>query len=172
MKPKVIDKELWDDIYDVYVKDKFNLGVRKFFEKENPAALEEMTAVMLETVRKGMWKASESQIADIAELHTELVEKFKPSCSGFVCNNSKLREYVASKMDKATAEKYLGSIRKIREVAIDDGGKGVVMKKEELGQESVAQKKLLSNIVVLVVAIVALIGIVVFLRRRRAQKVS
>ena len=172
MKPKVIDKELWDDIYDVYVKDKFNLGVRKFFEKENPAALEEMTAVMLETVRKGMWKASESQIADIAELHTELVEKFKPSCSGFVCNNSKLREYVASKMDKATAEKYLGSIRKIREVAIDDGSKGVVMKKEELGQESVAQKKLLSNIVVLVVAIVALIGIVVFLRRRRAQKVS
>ena len=172
MKPKVIDKKLWDDIYDVYVKDKFNLGVRKFFEKENPAALEEMTAVMLETVRKGMWKASESQIADIAELHTELVEKFKPSCSGFVCNNSKLREYVASKMDKATAEKYLGSIRKIREVAIDDGSKGVVMKKEELGQESVAQKKLLSNIVVLVVAIVALIGIVVFLRRRRAQKVS
>lgn len=172
MKPKVIDKELWDDIYDVYVKDKFNLGVRKFFEKENPAALEEMTAVMLETIRKGMWKASESQIADIAELHTELVEKFKPSCSGFVCNNSKLREYVASKMDKATAEKYLGSIRKIREVAVDDGGKGVVMKKEELGQESVAQKKLLSNIVVVVVAIVALIGIVVFLRRRRAQKVS
>ena len=75
-------------------------------------------------------------------------------------------------MDKATAEKYLGSTRKIREVAIDDGSKGVVMKKEELGQESVAQKKLLSNIVVLVVAIVALIGIVVFLRRRRAQKVS
>ncbi|MDE7373858.1 MAG: cobaltochelatase subunit CobN, partial [Odoribacter sp.] len=27
MKPQAVDKELWDDIYDVYVKDKFDLGV-------------------------------------------------------------------------------------------------------------------------------------------------
>ena len=88
MKPKAIDKEMWDEIYNVYVKDKFGLGLHEYFEQQNPAALEEMTAVMLETVRKGMWKASEQQVADIAKLHTDLVNKYKPSCSGFVCDNA------------------------------------------------------------------------------------
>ena len=27
MKPKAIDKEMWDEIYNVYVKDKFGLGL-------------------------------------------------------------------------------------------------------------------------------------------------
>ena len=39
MKPSVIDNEMWDEIYNVYVKDKFNLGVQDFFEKQSPAAL-------------------------------------------------------------------------------------------------------------------------------------
>ena len=51
MKPAAIDKELWNNIYNVYVKDELNLGVKKYFEQQNPAALEEMTAVMLESVR-------------------------------------------------------------------------------------------------------------------------
>ena len=50
MKPQAVDKEMWNEIYDVYVKDKFNLGVQDYFEKQNPAALEEMTAVMMETI--------------------------------------------------------------------------------------------------------------------------
>lgn len=54
MKPAAIDKELWDNIYNVYVKDELNLGVKQYFEQQNPAALEEMTAVMLESARKGI----------------------------------------------------------------------------------------------------------------------
>lgn len=106
MKPKAIDKEMWDEIYNVYVKDKFGLGLHEYFEQQNPAALEEMTAVMLETVRKGMWKANEQQVADIAKLHTDLVNKYKPSCSGFVCDNAKLRQFIASKTDAQAAAEY------------------------------------------------------------------
>ena len=60
MKPKAIDKELWDDIYRVYVQDKYKLGTKTFFEQKNPAALQQITAVMLETVRKGMWESNTS----------------------------------------------------------------------------------------------------------------
>ena len=91
MKPKAIDKELWDDIYRVYVQDKYKLGTKTFFEQKNPAALQQITAVMLETVRKGMWKATPQQVADIAKLHVELVKKYKPSGSSFVTDNAKLR---------------------------------------------------------------------------------
>lgn len=129
MKPKAIDKEMWDEIYNVYVKDKFGLGLHEYFEQQNPAALEEMTAVMLETVRKGMWKASEQQVADIAKLHTDLVNKYKPSCSGFVCDNAKLRQFIASKTDAQAAAEYKKNIVQIREAAASDDKKGMVMKK-------------------------------------------
>ncbi|MFA8343759.1 MAG: cobaltochelatase subunit CobN, partial [Rhodothermaceae bacterium] len=51
MKPAAVDGELWDGLYNIYVEDSKNLNLKSFFEKENPYALQEMTAVMLETVR-------------------------------------------------------------------------------------------------------------------------
>ena len=104
MKPKAIDREMWDEIYNVYVKDKYHLGTKEFFDKQHPAALMEMTAVMMESARKGMWKSTPQQLKDIAKLHTETVNKYKPSCSGFVCDNAKLRNYIASKTDAASAK--------------------------------------------------------------------
>ncbi|MDE5612904.1 MAG: cobaltochelatase subunit CobN, partial [Odoribacter sp.] len=163
MKPQAVDKELWDDIYDVYVKDKFDLGVQKYFEQQNPAALEEMTAVMLETVRKGMWKASEQQIAELARLHTELLNKYRPSCSGFVCDNAKLRDFIASKTDPTTAAQYKESIAKIRESAVND--KGVVMKKEELNRTPESHKTQVGAPWIGTGVVIALIGLVLLVRR-------
>lgn len=34
MKPQAVDKEMWNEIYDVYVKDKFNLGVQDYLKAE------------------------------------------------------------------------------------------------------------------------------------------
>lgn len=169
MKPKVIDKELWDDIYDVYVKDKFDLGVQDYFEKQNPAALEEMTAVMLETVRKGMWKASEEQIAELAKLHTAIVNKYRPSCSGFVCDNAKLRDFIASKSDPSVAAQYKESISKIRE-AVAENDKGVVMKKEELNPQTEQRKTKVGAPWIGVVVVIALVGLVLLMRRRRKNQ--
>lgn len=167
MKPAAIDKELWDNIYNVYVKDEFNLGVKDFFETQNPAALEEMTAVMLETIRKGMWKASAEQTTELAKLHTEIVNKYRPSCSGFVCDNAKLREYIASKSDAQTAAQYKKSISKIREAQVSGDTKGMVMKKEEINQILDEQKNTLSNIAVGAAVLIAVLALVIFIRRRR-----
>lgn len=170
MKPKAVDKEMWDEIYNVYVKDKFNLGVQDYFEKQNSAALEEMTAVMLETVRKGMWQASEQQIADIAKLHTDLVNKYKPSCSGFVCDNAKLRQFIASKTDAQTATQYKESISQIREAAALKDQKGMVMKKEEMNTTDAQQQtNAVSNTVVCIVVAVAVLVLIVLVRRRRKK---
>lgn len=131
MKPSVIDKELWDEIYNVYVKDKFNLGIEDYFKTQNPGALQEITAVMLETVRKGYWKASEQQIQDITRLHTDLVKAYAPSCSGFVCDNMKLKDFIASRSDPESAKEYKASIAKVREAIVSDkDSKNIVLKKE------------------------------------------
>lgn len=169
MKPDVIDNELWNDIYDTYIKDSHNLGTKDFFKNTNPAAIEEITAVMLETARKGMWKATDEQLATLAELHTEIVNEYQPSCSGFVCNNSKLRDYIASNVDKATADAYNNSISNIR--AENAGGDdGVVMKKDELNNIDKVTSRINSGLVLGIVAICALIVFLVIRRRRNLNK--
>ena len=167
MKPAAIDKELWDNIYNVYVKDELNLGVKQYFEQQNPAALEEMTAVMLESARKGLWKASEEQVAELSKLHTEIVNTYRPSCSGFVCDNSRLRDFIASKADAQTATQYKENISKIREAKASGNSKGVVMKKEEMNQTAEKQTNTLSNVAVGIAVIIVILALILFVRKRR-----
>ena len=165
MKPDAIDDELWDGIYDTYVADKNNLGVKQYFKDINPAAIQEMTAVMLETVRKGMWDASPEQIKAIADLHTEVVNEFGAACSGFVCDNAKLRDFIAQNVDKQRAADYNKQVAQVRAEAVS-GDDGMVMKKEELNsQETVTNR--ISGILVAAGVIVALVVIAVIMRRRR-----
>ena len=170
MKPDVVDNELWDEIYAVYVQDKFGMGLRGYFEQQNPAALEEISAVMLETARKGMWQASDEQLAMLAALHTELVDKHGPSCSGFVCDNAKLRDFIASKSTSEAARNYQRQIREVREASIDTDA-GTVLKREELAAAD-RTTTLVSNTVVavLVIGIIAVLVLVVHRRRKKMEE--
>ena len=166
MKPKAIDKELWDEIYQVYVKDKYNLGTQAFFEQKNPAALQQMTAVMLETVRKGMWKATPQQVADIAKLHVELVKKYKPSGSAFVTDNAKLRSFIASKVEAKQGKEYQQQIDKMRNAAAN-ADKGTVMKREDMSQQVEKRAPLLSKGLLVGGAVLLLVALLVFVVRKR-----
>lgn len=112
MKPAAIDDALWNELYDVYVDDRHDVGVEAFFRRENPYALQEMTAVMLETVRKGYWDAAPEQVAALAELHTGLVREFEAGCSGFVCDNAALASFIAEQAPPDLAAAYRGELRR------------------------------------------------------------
>ena len=169
MKPAAIDNELWNEIYNVYIKDKFNLGINKFFEEKNPAAIEEITAVMLESARKGMWKASHQQVEALAKRHVELVNKYKPSCSGFVCDNAKLRQFIVdNNADKQANESYAKHIEKIRESGLGDK-KGIKMQKETLS-DTTTEKHILSNLFVVAAAFAIIVTLIWIVRRNRKMR--
>ena len=135
MKPAAIDNELWDRIYDIYVQDQLHLGTREFFERESPAALQEMTAIMLETARKGYWKASPEQLKAIAELHGELVTRHEAACSGFTCDNAKLRDFIGRQLTPDKAQAYRASVDRAIATAPSDNSadqKSMVLEKESL----------------------------------------
>ena len=94
-----VDQYIWNQYFDIYVEDKYNLNIKHTFEEKNPYALQEITAIMLESARKGMWKASEEQIKTLSIMHVELVEKHTAGCSGFICDNAKLREFISSNIE-------------------------------------------------------------------------
>jgi len=157
MKPAAIDKEIWEGYYDIYVKDKGKLGTIDFFKKTNPYALQEMTAVMLETVRKGYWKPTEAVKKDIAKLHAELIKDFKAGCSGFVCDNSKLKNMIASLLDDNINKSYQQSIDEVRTGKSEksENQEGMVLEKEVLQKEKIVTmiKENISAILLLVLLI-------------------
>lgn len=165
MKPEAIDDELWNDIYDTYIEDKNELGVKEYFSDRNPAALQEMTAVMLETARKGMWDASPEQLSNLAELHTEMIEKHGAACSGFVCDNAKLRDFIAEKVDKRTASQYKSEVANVRAENVANGD-GKVLTKEELNKtDSITNS--VNGIIVAACVLVTIAVAILILRRRK-----
>lgn len=173
MKPKAIDKELWDGYYEVFVEDRLGVGVKDFFERENPAALQEATAVMMETARKGYWKATPEQLKNIASLHSELVRKYDAGCSGFVCDNAKLQAFIGQQMSASQAQEYKGKIEAARNEAVSGDDKGVVLKKDKSIQTDEPLK--LVNMSSFSLALIsffwlAVIFLLIFFIRKRSRK--
>lgn len=94
MQPSVISGNMWDETYSVLIADRHQLGIREFFERKNPFALQDLTAVMLETARKGMWTPSTDVLQHLATLHAELVARHGAACSYETCGNAKTREFI------------------------------------------------------------------------------
>jgi cobaltochelatase CobN len=172
-KPSVIDKEMWDEIYDVYVKDKLNLGTNEFFKKENPAALQEITAVMMETARKGMWKADKEQLATIAQLHTELVEEFGPAGGGFSGGNAKLQKFIAQQVAPEKAKAYNSKLESMKSAGASSGVSskdGKVLKKEELTSTSGEERNSLNGFLVAGVVIFTFFILLFVIRNKRKNR--
>lgn len=169
-RPEVIDQEMWNEIYDTYVKDVHNLGVKEFFKKENPATLQEMTAVMLESSRKGMWKANAEQLKGLASLHTDLVKEFGVQASGFAGDNVKLQDYISKNSSPDDAKIYKEQIQEMKEGKNDGtiSKDGKIFKKEER-QVSDKQEKTELNGVLIGIAVVVVFGTLIFVLRKRRK---
>ena len=174
-KPDMIQDYLWEEYKKVYVDDSLKLGVKEYFEKKNPYAYQEMTAIMLETIRKGYWKADEATVRQIAALHAELIQKHTPGCSGFVCNNAKLKDMIADKLsdDPQAAAAYKEAIRQIREApAKSEKVEGQVLKEQRMNPVPQAQAKNNAAVRQIVIGAIILLAILAVFAgsRRRKQK--
>ena len=167
MRPSALNENTYNELYDIYIKDVYGLGIEEYFERVNPVALQEMTATMLEAVRKGLWNASETRIEDIAELHARVTERNGAPCTEFVCGNEKLQTFIKSKLKPELAKTYTDKINS----AITGDAAGKVMKKETKSP-SLSETKINTPIVVSIAAVVSMILIAVFIMRRRGRNES
>ena len=166
-KPDVIDDAMWDRIYDVYVGDSYKLGTEAFFRRQNPAALQEITAVMLETARKGMWHASEQQIGTLASLHTELVREFGSSGSGFSGGNAKLQEYIAGRVEPEKAAAYQRQLDAMKTAQPASDARGMVLKKDEVADSAQGERKALNGVWIAGGVFALFVVLLLVLRKKR-----
>ena len=62
MTPEAIRDDQWQEFFEVYVEDKYQMDMREFFEQHNAESLAQIIERMLEAVRKGYWQADEETI--------------------------------------------------------------------------------------------------------------
>ncbi|MDY5859153.1 MAG: cobaltochelatase subunit CobN [Porphyromonas sp.] len=167
-KPTLIDDELWNELYDVYIEDKHGLGIQERFEAVNAPALQEVTAIMLETIRKGMWQATPQQTARLASMHTALTAKHGAFAGGMSGSNAKLQDFIAGQVSQSEAKQYQSAVQEVRELKSETAKDGVVMKKEYRSESEGSSKTFDALWVAL--GVIALFGLLfVFIRRRKQQ---
>ncbi len=119
-RPSSLDPRLYDQLYGLYMADTAQLGIHEFFRQKNPAALQAMTAVMLESARKGYWKPTPQQLQTTLKLHTDITRDFGPACTDFVCNNPKLQQFVAGNLPEAAARRYNEQLANVKETPLPE----------------------------------------------------
>ncbi|APH39365.1 protoporphyrin IX magnesium chelatase [Methanohalophilus halophilus] len=100
--PDMVTDSDWDEIYDVYVKDKYDLGVDDFMKSgDNAYAYQSTLKRMIEAERKGYWKASDEVLQNLVKEYTESVVENGVTCCHHTCGNPTLDGYVEGMMSVA-----------------------------------------------------------------------
>ena len=72
MYPEGVTDAQWQEFAEVYVKDKYNMDMREFFEQSNPTNLAQMIERMLEAQRKEYWETDEETLKQLVETYLEI----------------------------------------------------------------------------------------------------
>ena len=164
MRPSVLTPDIYDEMFDVYVRDIHGLGVAEYFDRVNPAALQEMTATMLESARKGFWHPTSEQLSETAALHARITADRGAPCTEFVCANTKLQRYIAGNLPDAEARGYERDI-----AAAVSAGEGAMTLAKERDERSETRFSPLTAAIAIAVAGL-LCAILVIARRRRESR--
>lgn len=110
--PEMVKDSDWERIYDVYINDKYGIGVDEFLQNDNPYMHQSIAARMLETIRKDYWDASDETIQSLAKEYVESVVENGVTCCHHTCGNPLLDSYikglisVPGVVSQETAEEY------------------------------------------------------------------
>ncbi|WP_407281919.1 cobaltochelatase subunit CobN [Methanolobus sp. WCC1] len=101
MLPDEVTDDMWNEFYDIYVQDKYDLGLDEWFDQENPWAKQSMAARMLEAARKDYWDASDEVIQSLVKDYVESVVNDGVTCCHHTCGNMQLADFTDGLMQAA-----------------------------------------------------------------------
>ena len=72
---EIVRDDQWDEFVNVYVRDKHQIGVRRWLEQENPHALAQMVERMLEMARQGYWQADDATVEELKTTYRDVARR-------------------------------------------------------------------------------------------------
>jgi cobaltochelatase CobN len=97
-EPDAVSEYVWDEVQRVYVADSHSLGLPEWFDRENPYAFQNLTAVLLESARKGYWKPSAEVLQTTANAYARSVGGHGPAGDLRTVDNFRLQTFVSEQL--------------------------------------------------------------------------
>ncbi|MDO5834903.1 MAG: cobaltochelatase subunit CobN [Methanobacterium sp.] len=85
--PDSVNDNMFQQAYEVYFQDKYDLGMNGWFDKNNPYAQQAMAAILLDAIRRGDWKADMDVVNDLANRMAQNIIKNGIACCDCTCAN-------------------------------------------------------------------------------------
>ncbi len=73
---EIVRDDQWQEMVDVYVRDKHQLGLKKWFESKNPHALAQTIERMIEAQRQGYWQTDAATVKELKNRWRDLSQRF------------------------------------------------------------------------------------------------
>ncbi|WP_395738587.1 cobaltochelatase subunit CobN [Prosthecobacter sp.] len=109
-----ITQETWNEVYDVIVKDKHQLGLKEWFERVSPHAIQEISATLLEAARKELWQATPEQVQALSQIYAQSVKAHGDSGGLVSGGNTRLAEFVTAKLNAPGDQENAALAREMR----------------------------------------------------------
>ncbi|MCS7044206.1 MAG: cobaltochelatase subunit CobN [Bryobacterales bacterium] len=94
--PEQVDSRVWQETLDVYIKDKRNLGLARWFQETNPHAREMVAARLIEIDRQGVHRFSAEDRRALISAYLSSVRNNGVSCYVNACANRALIRYAVA----------------------------------------------------------------------------
>lgn len=92
--PDLVSENTWNEVHEIYVEDKYQMGLKEFFDENNPWASQALAGRMLETARKDRWHPSQEVKQELIERYEQSVQDHGVTCCHHTCGNLALQEYM------------------------------------------------------------------------------
>ncbi|MEA1905738.1 MAG: cobaltochelatase subunit CobN [Euryarchaeota archaeon] len=109
MTPGMVTDADWNRIFDVYINDKYEIGVDEFLKDGNPAAHQSITMRMIEMIRKDYWAFDDDSAKKLVEEalvreYVESVVEHGATCCHHTCGNLLAMDVVKAVMSMPGAD--------------------------------------------------------------------
>lgn len=115
--PTLVGDWAWEEVSDVYIHDRYHLGLDKFLEQShNVHVKSNMLAVMLVAIQKGFWAADEEQTRKLASDFVRIVSAHGLPGSGHTDPNHPMLDW----LDHYLSEQEQDMLSEVRQKARGD----------------------------------------------------
>jgi cobaltochelatase CobN len=67
-RPELVSDRDWEAVRDVYLRDRYRLGMDRYFAEHNPAARTKLVETLLDAIKRGDWKADSAARAELQRM--------------------------------------------------------------------------------------------------------
>jgi cobaltochelatase CobN len=85
--PDTVKDWMWNEIVDVYVKDKYNMGTMEWFQTKNPYALISITGTLLTAAHQGYWTPDQATLQLVVNTWSSMIAQNGVACCDCSCGN-------------------------------------------------------------------------------------